>query len=269
MKKLFLILLTFITINVFGQNDFFKVKEGSFHQIDGFVMLNKEDHYDDNDIPMALIKISTENITAEERRRITFKGNLATYFDVHLEPSEIYLYISARVATFIEIHHPDYGKTEYLLPYDLKDFCGYEMVLSYIPLSAQTTETAQQKKCHLIVKADQPDATIYIDDEPLDIGEASKLVAEGTTHTWRIECNMYHPENGTVTLNERTVIEKNLRPNFGYINVSTSPEQGAKVFVDGIYIGESPIESDKLASGSHTVRVMKDMFKMKEQSLLY
>lgn len=269
MKKLFLILLTFITINVFGQNDFFKVKEGSFHQIDGFVMLNKEDHYDDNDIPMALIKISTENITAEERRRITFKGNLATYFDVHLEPSEIYLYISARVATFIEIHHPDYGKTEYLLPYDLKDFCGYEMVLSYIPLSAQITETAQQKKCHLIVKADQPDATIYIDDEPLDIGEASKLVTEGTTHTWRIECNMYHPENGTVTLNERTVIEKNLRPNFGYINVSTSPEQGAKVFVDGIYIGESPIESDKLASGSHTVRVMKDMFKMKEQSLLY
>ena len=268
MKKLFLILLTFITINVFGQNDFFKVKEGSFHQIDGFVMLNKEDHYDDNDIPMALIKISTENITAEERRRITFKGNLATYFDVHLEPSEIYLYISARVATFIEIHHPDYGKTEYLLPYDLKDFCGYEMVLSYIPLSAKTTETTQQKKCHLIVKADQPDATIYIDDEPLDIGEASKLVAEGTTHTWRIECNMYHPENGTVTLNERTVIEKNLRPNFGYINVSTSPEQGAKVFVDGIYIGESPIESDKLASGSHTVRVMKDMFKMKEQSFV-
>ena len=268
MKKLFLILLTFITINVFGQNDFFKVKEGSFHQIEGFVMLNKEDHYDDNDIPMALIKISTENITAEERRRITFKGNLATYFDVHLEPSEIYLYISARVATFIEIHHPDYGKTEYLLPYDLKDFCGYEMVLSYIPLSAQTTETTQQKKYHLIVKADQPDATIYIDDEPLDIGEASKLVTEGTTHTWRIECNMYHPENGTVTLNERTVIEKNLRPNFGYINVSTSPEQGAKVFVDGIYIGESPIESDKLASGSHTVRVMKDMFKMKEQSFV-
>ena len=268
MKKLFLILLTFITINIFGQNDFFKVKEGSFHQIEGFVMLNKEDHYDDNDIPMALIKISTENITAEERRRITFKGNLATYFDVHLEPSEIYLYISARVATFIEIHHPDYGKTEYLLPYDLKDFCGYEMVLSYIPLSAQITETAQQKKYHLIVKSDQPDATIYIDDEPLDIGEASKLVAEGTTHTWRIECNMYHPENGTVTLNERTVIEKNLRPNFGYINVSTSPEQGAKVFVDGIYIGESPIESDKLASGSHTVRVMKDMFKMKEQSFV-
>ena len=78
-----------------------QVKENSFHQIDGYVMLDKNDHYDDNNLPMALIKISTENITAEERRRITFKGNLATYFDVHLEPTEIYLYISAQAATFI------------------------------------------------------------------------------------------------------------------------------------------------------------------------
>lgn len=61
MRKLYLILLTFITINVFGQNDFFKVKENSFRQIDGFVMLDKNEHYDDNNLPMALIKISTVN----------------------------------------------------------------------------------------------------------------------------------------------------------------------------------------------------------------
>ena len=38
------------------------------------------------------------------------------------------------------------------------------------------------------------------------------------------------------------------------------------MFVDGDYIGESPITTDKLASGNHTVRVMKDMYKMKEQT---
>ena len=129
MKKLFLAISIFISLNVFAQNDFFKVKEGSFHQIEGFLMMDKNDHYDDNDKPMALIKISTENISAQERRNITFNGNLETYFDVRIEPSEIYLYLSAQAATFIEIHHPDYGKTEFTLPYDLKDFCGYEMVL--------------------------------------------------------------------------------------------------------------------------------------------
>ena len=261
MKKIFTaILLIFICHDVFSQ---IKVKENSFHQIEGFVMLDKNDHYDDNNRPMALIKIATENIKAEERRKFIFKGNMATYFDVHFEPGEIWLYLSTE-ATFIEIIHDDFGKTEFVLPYDLKGFCGYEMVVQYVPLTP--LQERVQKKYHLIVKADQPDATIYIDEEALSVGEASKLVDEGTTHTYKIECKLYHAESGSVTVNEKTVIEKSLRPNFGYINISTSPEQGAKVFVDGDYIGESPITTDKLASGTHTVRVMKDMYKMKEQS---
>lgn len=125
MKKIFLLLLTFMSLTAFSQ---MHVKEGSFHQIDGYVMLDKNDHYDDNNRPMALIKISTENISAEERRKITFKGNLATYFDVQFQTAEIYVYIST-AATFIEIMHPDFGKTEYWLPEDLKGFCGYELVL--------------------------------------------------------------------------------------------------------------------------------------------
>lgn len=117
------------------------VKEGSFHKIDGYVMLDKMDHLDDNNVPMALIKISTENISAEERRKMTFKGNLATYFDVQFEPSEIHLYLST-TATFLEIHHPDYGKTEYWLPEDLCDFCGYELVV----VSDYMTERVVEEK---------------------------------------------------------------------------------------------------------------------------
>ncbi|MBQ8760734.1 MAG: PEGA domain-containing protein [Bacteroidales bacterium] len=328
MKKFLLLLLIFISLSSFAQ---IQVKEGSFHKIDGYVMMDKEDHIDVNDVPMALIKISTENITAEERRRITFKGNLATYFDVQFEPSEIYLYITAKSATFIEIHHPDYGKTEYWLPETLKDYCGYEMVVQrtqiepeygflaissepdeadvyvggkhygktttvitdlaegshtlklekqgYVTLTKtinivkgetlklnETLQTISSQKTYLIVKADQPDAMIYIDDEPINTGEASKSVNIGSTHTYKIECKLYHVESGSVTVNERTTINKTLRPNFGYINVTTSPEQGAKVFVDGEYIGVSPIKTDKLASGTHTVRVMKEMYKMKEQA---
>ena len=264
MKKVLLFIFALISINLFSQ---IQVKEGSFRKIDGYVMLDKKDHYDDNDNPMALIKISTENISLEQRAKFYFKGNLETYFDKHLqEDGQLYLYISA-VAPFVEIIHPEYGKTEYTFPFDLCDFCGYEMVVQYVPLVVNAaSEPVQKKKYHLIVKADQSDATIYIDDNPLDIGEASLLVTEGTNHTWKIECNLYHTETGSVTVNERTVVNKTLRPAFGYINIASSPEQGAKVFVDGEYIGLSPIKTDKLKSGTHTVRVMKDMYKMKEQS---
>ena len=111
MKKIFTaILLIFICQDVFSQ---IKVKENSFHQIEGFVMLDKNDHYDDNNRPMALIKIATENIKAEERRKFIFKGNMATYFDVHFEPGEIWLYLSTE-ATFIEIIHDDFGKTAFI-----------------------------------------------------------------------------------------------------------------------------------------------------------
>ena len=243
-----------------------QVKENSFRQIDGFVMLDKNEHYDDNDQPMALIKISTENITAEERRRITFKGNLATYFDVHLEPTEIYLYLST-AATFIEIHHPDYGKTEFTLPYDLKDFAGYEMVLQYVLMGTEN-EIIKPRNTYLIITSDQDNAVIYIDDKFVGTKEVSKSFDLETSHTWKIECNMYHTESGTVTLNEKTIISKNLRPNFGYINVTSSPESGAKVFVNGEYIGETPCKTDRLKSGSHSVRVMKEMYNSNEKTVI-
>ena len=126
MKKFLLVIFALISLNVFSQ---INVKEGSFHKIDGYLMLDKEDHRDINWKPMALIKISTENITAEQRAKFVFKGNLETYFDVEFKVGEIYLYLTARAATFIEIIHPDYGKTEYWLPETLCDFCGYEMVV--------------------------------------------------------------------------------------------------------------------------------------------
>lgn len=266
MRKLYLILLTFITINVFGQNDFFKVKENSFRQIDGFVMLDKNEHYDDNDQPMALIKISTENITAEERRRITFKGNLATYFDVHFEPTEIHLYITAKTADFIEIHHPDYGKTEFTLPFDLKDFCGYEMVLQYIPIGLNTNVTQQNN--YLTIICDQPNASIYIDDQY--VSDGFKSLAIGTTHSWRIECDMYHTESGTVTItkDEPITIEKQLRPAYGFIEVSSKPESDAVVFINNKKVGTTPYQSDKMASGTYNVRVVKDMYKTTEQTFV-
>ena len=255
MKKLFLILLTFMSLTSFAQ---MQVKENSFHQIDGYVMLDKNDHYDDNNLPMALIKISTENITAEERRRITFKGNLATYFDVHLEPTEIYLYISAHSATFIEIHHPDYGKTEFTLPFDLKDFCGYEMVLQYIPIGLNTNVTQQNN--YLTIICDQPNASIYIDDQY--VSDGFKSLAIGTTHSWRIECDMYHTESGTVTItkDEPITIEKQLRPAYGFIKIDSKPESDAVVFINNKKVGTTPYQSDKMASGTYKVRVVKDMY---------
>ena len=329
MKRVFgFILLIFISHNVFSQ---MQVKENSFKHIPNAVMDDKYDHTDGNDLPMALIKISTENISEQERLKLLFSGNRATQIVKTPKTGQMWIYITANSADFIEIKHPDFGTCKYYLPEQLCDFCIYEMVLQYnnpkpemgfVSISSEpqdadiyidgeyygktnnviTDLTEGQhvvrlekdgystltknitivkgetlkinekmidlisQMTFLVVKADQADALIYIDDELLSTGEASKSVTIGTTHTYMIECNLYHNETGSVTVNEKTVINKELRPAFGYIYVSTTPEQGAKVYVDGNYIGESPIKTDKLANGTHKIRVMKDMFKMTEQS---
>ena len=328
MKRILLVLFTLISLNAFSQ---LQVKEGSFKYVPGGVIDNKAEYTDGNDLPMALIKISTENIPEQERMRLVFVGNRATQIIKKPRTGSMWIYISADAATFIDIRHPDYGTYKYYLPEELCDYCVYEMVLQYVndqpelgflaissePADAdiyidgkhygktnnvitdlavgthelklekegyatltktfvttkgetlklnETLQAVSKQKVHFIVKADQENATIYIDDEPLGTKEASKLFMLGSSHTWMIKCNMYHTESGTVTLNERIVIDKKLRPNFGYLNISTTPEQGAKVFVDEEYVGQSPVKTDKLKSGTHTVRVMKDMYKIKEQS---
>ncbi len=254
MKKLFLAISIFISLNVFAQNDFFKVKEGSFHQIEGFLMMDKNDHYDDNDKPMALIKISTENISAQERRNITFNGNLETYFDVRIEPSEIYLYLSAQAATFIEIHHPDYGKTEFTLPYDLKDFCGYEMVLSYIPV----VEPAPVKEANLIVKTNPSNVNIYVDDKYY--GQTPNIINSLTAGTYnlRLAKEDCYTQTKTITLKEgqTLTIDENLRYVGKNISISTG-KYGDDIYVDGNYLGISPL-TEELPYGSHTVKAIRN-----------
>ena len=330
MKRLLFILLTFISLNIFAQSDSFKVKEGSFHKIDGCVTIPART--DVNDLPMGVIKIIPDNINEQQRMRLTFEGNLAMGIEVEPKEGETWVYVTARAVTFLRIKHPDFGVTEFYPPMEIEANQCYEMVLQYVAASEsetgflaissepneadvyvdgkhygkttavvtdlaegshtlklekqgyvtltktinivkgetlklnETLQTLSSQKTYLIVKADQPDAMIYIDDDPINTGEASKSVNIGSTHTYKIECNLYHSETGTITVTDRVTVDKKLRPNFGYINVTTSPEQGAKVYVDGKYIGESPIKTDKLASGTHTVRVMKEMFKMKEQT---
>ena len=266
MKKVLLVIFVLISINLFSQ---IQVKEKSFRKIDGFVMLDKKDHYDDNDNPMALIKISTENISLEQRAKFYFKGNLETYFDKHLqEDGQLYLYVSA-VAPFMEIIHPDYGKTEYHFPFDLCDFCGYEMVVQYVPLVASVNEPVKPQNNFITITCDQENAAVYIDDEYVGDKNGFKSLPIGSTHTWRIECDLYHTESGNVTITEgQLIIDKTLRPAFGILNVKSTPESGAIVYVDNKRVGETPYTSDRLASGSYKVRVVKEMYKTSEQTFV-
>ena len=136
MKRILLVIFALISLNTFAQ---LQVKEGSFKYVPGGVIDNKLEYTDGNDLPMALIKISTENIPEQERLRLVFVGNRATQIIKKPKTGSMWIYISAEAATFIDIRHPDYGTYKYYLPEELCDYCVYEMVLQYVNNNSSNT----------------------------------------------------------------------------------------------------------------------------------
>ena len=262
MKRILLVIFTLISLNAFSQ---LQVKEGSFKYVPGGV-IDKLEYTDGNEMPMALIKISTENIPEQERMRLVFVGNRATQIIKKPKTGSMWIYISADAATFIDIRHPDYGTYKYYLSEELCDYCVYEMVLQYInPNAYQGPEKPNIN--YLIISSDQENAEIFIDDEYVGDGEVSKTLSIGTTHTWRIECKYYHTESGSVSITDgdAAVIERTMRPAYGFLDIETRPENGAIVYVNNERVGKTPFKTDKLASGEYAVKVVKEMYKQAEQ----
>jgi formylglycine-generating enzyme required for sulfatase activity len=268
MKRLILLLFAlYISIACFAQ---LEVKEGSFKEVRGFVNLNSDPNYqtDDNDKPFAVIKVRTENITDKQRRELRFESNLAVGILLEYKTGEVWVYLTAQYADYLKISHPDFGVYEYTLPFDLQPKKGYEMALVY--KSYAPTAPVKDIYNYLVVTADQPNAAVYIDDVFEGEQFAQKSFMAGEKHTWRIECELYHTESGEAKIPEKEgdniTIEKTLRPAYGYLNVTSSPESGAIVYIDGKKVGQTPYKTDKLASGEHRVRVMKEMFSPAEKT---
>ena len=100
--------------------------------------------------------------------------------------------------------------------------------------------------------------------------EGSKALGVGEKHSWQIDCGLYHSESGEVTITEGepVTVERNLRPAYGFLKVTSSPENGATVFINNNKVGTTPYTSERLQSGSYNVRVMKEMFSLSEKSFL-
>ena len=118
-----------MTLNMIAQ---LEVKEGSFKEVPGFVNINQDENYqtDDNDLPFAVIKVRTENITDKQRRELNFSGNAGTFIVLEYKDGEVWVYLTAKYAAYLKISHPDFSSIEFTLPYDLEPKKGYEMTLA-------------------------------------------------------------------------------------------------------------------------------------------
>lgn len=108
-----------------------EVKTDSFKEVPGFVNINSDPNYqtDDNDLPFAVIKVRTENITDKQRRELKFEGNGGTFIVLEYKTGEVWVYLTAKYADYLKISHPDLSSTEFTFPFDLQPKKGYELTL--------------------------------------------------------------------------------------------------------------------------------------------
>ena len=110
----------------------------------------------------------------------------------------------------------------------------------------------------LKITSDPSEASVYVDGDYEGITPLTLSLSTGT-HTVKLSKSDYEDYTTSVTLNpgESKTISATLTPAFGYLSVDSSPS-GAKVYIDGSYVGDTPLKDYKLSTGEHEVKVVKD-----------
>ncbi|MBR5106168.1 MAG: PEGA domain-containing protein [Alistipes sp.] len=118
---------------------------------------------------------------------------------------------------------------------------------------------------YLLMEVEPKNSTVVIDGKnyvPNEYGEISTMMNNGS-YSYSVSAKDYHEEKGEFIVSGKKVeLKVKLRPAFGWLKVpSTGKLQGASVYIDGNLVGKTPITSNKLSSGEHTVSIVRSLYK--------
>ena len=208
---------------------------------------------DQNGEKCALIKV----VTTQEG--FVWEGGTLGITKVEKKTAEYWVYVP-RGSKKITIKHDQLGVLRgYQYPQAIKEATTYEMVLT-IGNVKTIVEEPDISTAWLMISSDPEGADAYVDEKYLGTTPLQIKMKTGK-YNYRISKDLFAPEAGVVTLSEdeaRKKLEIALNPNHGGLFVNSSPEQGAKVYIDGKETNKvTPCSLEKLSVGEHTVTLRK------------
>lgn len=220
---------------------------------------------DHNGETAALIKV----VTSEQG--FTFDGGMVGIVKTKQEAGEVWVWVPHGIKK-MSVRHPQLGVLrDYYFPISIEKARTYEMVLT--TGKVQTLVNHSIKKQFVIFNVTPANATIEFNGENLSVDEtgyAETSVPFGR-YNYRVMHPDYHTSAGVADVLEggsKVVINANLTPNFGYLDIVASEEyNGASVYVNGVQHGELPLQKIQLRSAAYVVRIEKDLYKPYEQSV--
>jgi len=148
---------------------------------------------------------------------------------------------------------------------ELRKELYYTAVLSF-SLGAGETKNIRQdldpKFGYLNISSSPNEVSITIDGKKFGETPLSQLKLMSGRHEVKAEKDLYHPYSATYDIDdgEEKSIEVTLKEAFGKMLITTSPEKGAEVFVDGQKRGVTPFIFDPCPSGKYLIEVKKQFY---------
>jgi len=168
----------------------------------------------------------------------------------------------------LTIKHPQLGVLrDYLYTLPIDRATVYELVL--ITGRVETTVVEDDLGQWLVIVPEPADALIFINNESVKSGEYLTKLKPGK-YDYRVEAPLFHSNAGIFEIKDSKVeLAIKLKPAYGFMEINTLPEQGARVIIDGNSQTQlSPFKSGRMASGEYTVQIYKDMYKHTSQKVL-
>ena len=180
---------------------------------------------------------------------------------------EYWLYVP-HGAKRITIKHPYLGvMRDYYYTIPIEKATVYEMVL----VTGKTITTVEESNDSqwLLISPEPGKAMIYINETFVKIGEYQTKLKPGK-YNYRVEAPMYYTEAGKFEISDsKKELYIKLKPAFGFIQINTKPESGATIVIDGkVQSSVSPYKSDQIASGEHSIQILKEMYQPVTQKVL-
>ena len=178
------------------------------------------------------------------------------------QTGEIWLYVP-HGARRVSVFHESLGVLrDYQFPEKIDEGVCYELVL----VSGRTVTTVVANEIEsqwLIITSDPSGADVFINDEPAGVTPYQNLLPVGK-YNYRLQKTLYLNSAGVVELvsgGQKQKINAKLEPNFGTIDVTSSPERGASVLLDGVETGKTtPCTLERIPLGEHTLTVSLEMY---------
>lgn len=217
---------------------------------------------DPNGQTCALIKVETT------QTGFGFDTGVIQVVKTEQKIGEVWVYVQPRVKK-ITIMHQDYEPVrDYYFPTGaLNEATVYLLKLRTAGAPVQAAST-QQRSGFLIINSEPQGAEVWLNNESTgEVTPFRRKLAIGDEMPYRLSLPLYHDEAGMVTVDQpRKELQFALRPAFGSVTVTSTPS-GALVFLDEKQVGQTPLTLDRIASGSHSLRLQAPQYAVERRNV--